>query len=116
MKIITMERKTLDGKSVEYGIEESREDYRDWWCVIETEEEELVYDNFLQFLHGDDVGDRYSKAYTALWNDMIKHAGIPLGLKWGDDDLYGYILPNEVEPEVGGKYKDTDGDIWERVE
>ena len=106
-----MQRLTMDGKPVEYGLDENGEDYTDWFCVIETKEEELVYDKFintkkLEFLH----------AYTTLWNDMVKHAGIPQGLAWGDDDVYGYIRPDEAEPEILEKYTDADGDVWLRKE
>ena len=116
MKIIEMERRTMDGKPVEYGIDENGEDYRDWWCVIETKEDEVVYDNFLEFLHGDDVGDKYSKAYISLWNTLVKHAGQGLGVSWGDDDMYGYIRPDEVAPEIGEEFIDGDGDVWVRTE
>ncbi len=102
MKIIEMERRTLDGKPVEYGIDENGEDYRDWWCVIETKEEEMVYDEYLE--HPDQ--------YEFLWNAMVKHAGLGYGVKWGDDDMYGYIRPDEVAPEIGEEYIDADGDKW----
>ena len=112
MKVITMQRLTLDGKPVTYNTAtENGEDYQDWWCVIETKEEELVYDKFiettkLEFLH----------AYTYLWNAMVKHAGEGMGVAWGDDDIYGYISPNEKVPEVKENFKDGEGDIWVRIQ
>ena len=113
MRIITMERKTLDGKPVEYGVGENGNDYRDWWCVIETEEEEMVYGLFLE-QKGDEEPNYYN--IVVLWNDMLKHAGLGVGLSWGDDDIYGYIRPDEMPPEVGDEYVDGDNDTWLRVE
>ena len=114
MKIITMERKTMDGKPVEYNpIYENGEDFRDWWCVIETEEEDMVYGLFLEQI-GEKEPDHY--VIIPLWNDMVKHAGLGTGLSWGDDDVYGYLHPDEMPPEVGDEYTDGDGDTWVRVE
>lgn len=105
MKIITMQRLTMDGMPVVYDTgNENGEDYEDWWCVIETPEEEMVYDEYLE--HPDQ--------YEFLWNAMVKHAGLGVGLSWGDDDLYGYIRPDETIPKIRGTYKDSDGDIWVR--
>lgn len=106
MKIITMECRTVDGAPVEYGIGENGEDYRDWWCVIETEEEKLVYDLMLQ---------NGNKEYRRLWNYMVINAGKPQGLAWGDDDVYGYILPHEACPEIGEEFIDGDNDKWVRI-
>lgn len=102
MKIIEMERRTLDGKLVEYGIGENGDDYQDWWCVIETPEEELIYDEFLE----------HPEKYEFLWNAMVKHAGLNEGVKWGDDDIYGYIRPNEDCPDIDETFVDGDGDEW----
>lgn len=77
----------------------------DWWCKIETKEEEMVYDEFIE----------YPDKYEALWNSMVKHAGLPYGVKWGDDDIYGYLLSDEDMPDLNEKYKDTDGDVWKRI-
>lgn len=106
MLIITMECKTTDGKPVVYGVDESGEDYRNWWCKIETKEEEMVYDEYLE--HPDQ--------YEFLWNAMVKHAGLGEGVSWGDDDMYGYIRSDEDCPDIGEKFVDGDGDIWVRVE
>lgn len=107
MKIITLQRLTMDGEPVEYNTgDENGEDYEDWFCVIETPEEELVYDEFLE--HPDQ--------YEFLWNAMVKHAGLGVGLSWGDDDLYAYIRPDESYPEILEKYTDPDGDVWLRKE
>lgn len=113
MRIVEMERKTMDGKPVEYDtLKENGEDYRDWWCVIETKEEELFYDKYVcgnKGLAGETNAER-------IWNDMVKHAGQGMGVSWGDDDMYGYVRPDEVAPEVGEEYIDGDNDIWVRVE
>lgn len=118
MKIIEMRRKTLDGESVEYdALEENGEDYQDWWCVIETKEEELVYDKAFREPFNP-AGARKSLVkgtYIDLWNDMVKHAGRDMGVSWGDDDMYGYISPDEVAPEVGEDFIDGDGDTWVRL-
>ncbi len=106
MKIIEMERRTMDGDPVVYDtLNECAGEYRDWWCVIETKEEEIVYDEFVE--HPDQ--------YEFLWNAMVKHAGLYEGVKWGDDDMYGYIRPDEVAPEVGEDFIDGDGDKWVRI-
>lgn len=107
-----MERKTLDSQPVEYGVGENGNDYRDWWCVIETKEEEMVYDFFLEQL----CDQPEHTIIVKLWNDMVKHAGLGMGVKWGDDDMYGYIRPDEMPPEVGDEYTDGDNDKWVRVE
>lgn len=103
MRIITMQRLTLDGKPV-YPEEAPAQD---WWCVIETEEEKLVYE--LAFDKGNEECQR-------VWNEMIKHAGQDMGVSWGDDDVYGYISPNEHVPEIKENFKDGEGDIWVRVQ
>lgn len=106
MKIIEMERKTMDGKPVEYNpVYENGEDFRDWWCVIETEEEEMVYEDYLEHPFEDH-----------LWNKMINHAGGLKNLCWGEDDIYGYFHPHEKYPEIGEEHTDADGDRWGRVE
>lgn len=108
MKVIEMERLTLDGKPVVYDLEkENGDEYRDWWCVIETKEEELVYDLMVK---------NEDKEYQRLWNYMVNHAGEGMGVSWGDDDIYGYIRPDETEPEILEKYTDADGDVWLRKE
>ena len=111
MKIITMQRLTLDGEPTTYNTAtENGEDHRDWWGVIETEEEEMVHDDFVKHL-GEYDGD----CRDILWNKMVIHAGRDMGLAWGDDDVYGYISPNEKVPEVKENFRDGDGDIWVRV-
>ena len=112
MRVVEMERKTLDGKPVEQDtLKENTEDYRDWWCVIETKEEEMIYDDFVEHL-GEYSGD----CRDILWNKLVVHAGQGMGVKWGDDDMYGYISPDEVAPEVGDDFIDGDGDTWVVVE
>lgn len=111
MRIITMQRLTLDGKPATYDTAtENGEDYREWWCVIETQEEEMVYDLFTT-----GIGKQYN-SIEKLWNNMVKHAGQGMGLAWGDDDLYGYIRPSEHAPEIKENFKDGDGDIWVRIQ
>lgn len=112
MRIIEMERRTMDGKPVEYNpMYENGEDFRDWWCVIETKEEEMVYDDFLEHL-----GQYNGNPRDLLWNKMVIYAGQGMGVSWGDDDMYGYIRPDEVAPEIGEEYTDGDNDVWGRIE
>ena len=108
MRIITMQRLTLDGKPVypDAPIE------KDWWCVIETEEEELFYDKYVANSKGVAEGTNAEH----IWNEMIKHAGQDMGLAWGDDDVYGYISPNEHVPDIKENFKDGEGDIWVRLQ
>ncbi len=109
MKIIEMERRTMDGKPVEYNpVYENGEDFRDWWCVIETKEEEMVYNFFLEQL----CDQPEHTIIVKLWNDMVKHAGQGMGVCWGDDDMYGYIRPDEVAPLPTEPFIDGDGDEW----
>lgn len=112
MRIIEMERRTMDGEPVERNpVYENGEDIREWWCVIETKEEEMVYDDFIKYL-GQYSGDPRG----LLWNKMIIHAGQGMGVEWGDDDIYGYIRPDEDCPDIMEEFVDGDGDIWVRVE
>lgn len=98
-----MERKTMDGEPVG----EHPEYYpRDWWCVIETKEEELLYDKTWNLSECD---------YIPLWNELVKYAGQGMGVSWGDDDMFGYIRPDEDCPEVGEEFIDGDGDSWVRT-
>lgn len=108
MKIITLERKTIDGKPVVYGVGENGDDYRDWWCVIETKAEEEIYDRAF--------GWDNSASYIPVWNDLVKKAGEPFGLAWGDDDIYGYLRPDEDCPDIKEEFIDGEGDTWVRVE
>lgn len=112
MKIILMQRLTLDGESVVYDAgNENGDDYEDYWCVIETPEEEMIYDDFVKHL-GEYSGD----CRDILWNKLVIHAGQGMGIAWGDDDMYGYIRPAEDVPEILEKYVDSDGDTWLRKE
>ena len=111
MKIITMEQIVQDGEPIEYDdFEEVGEDHRDWFCVIETLEEKMVYDQFVREVSSNIQDERLMR----LWNDMVKHAGREEGLGWGDDDIYAYIMPNETMPKVGDHYK-LDDDEWVRI-
>ena len=103
MRIIEMERLTMDGQP-HY---EDEGNTRDWWCVIETKEEELVYEKML--------AEESGGALEKLWDEMIIHAGQGMGLHWGEDDIYGYFRPDDTCPEVGEEYEDGDGDKWKRV-
>ena len=105
MKIITMCKLIEDGEPLATD-DYTQPDPRDWFCVIETKEEEMVYDEYLE--HPDQ--------YEFLWNAMVKHAGLGMGVSWGDDDMYGYIRPDEVAPEIGEEYTDGDNDVWVRTE
>lgn len=106
MKIIEMQRLTDNGQPVY----EEEGNTRDWWCVIETKEEELIYEDFLKHL-GEYSGDMRD----ILWNKLVIHAGQGMGVAWGDDDMYGYIRPDEEVPEVGEETIDGSGDTWKRV-
>ena len=100
MIVFEMKAITRDGQPVY----EEEGNTTDWWCKIETEEELIVYDDFLKHPFQDH-----------LWNKMVKHAGIPFGVSWGDDDMYGYMLPDSDMPEYGEEYKDGENDIWKRI-
>ena len=106
MKIITLKKLTENGEPL-VDDELTQCDPSDWFCVIETEEEELVYD--LAYGNG-------SKDVQRLWNYMVIHAGQGFGLSWGDDDVWGYFMPDEAVPEVGEEWTDSDNDKWIRVE
>lgn len=106
MKIITMKRLTEGGEPL-VDDELTQCDPNDWFCVVETKEEELVYD----LAHGDG-----SKDVQRLWNYMVIHAGEPQGLAWGDDDVWGYFMPDETVPEVGEEWTDGDNERWLRME
>lgn len=109
MIIMTLKRMTMDGEPLDPDYDE---DPNDWWCKIETKEEELFYDRYVcgnKGLAGETVAEH-------IWNEMVKHAGQGMGLAWGDDDIYGYIRPDETEPEVGEEWTDSDGDKWLRME
>lgn len=110
MKIIAMERETMDGDPVEYELDRNGDDCREWWCVIETKEEEAMYEEFLNHL-GEYSGDPRG----IQWNKMMIEAGWELGVSWGDDDVYGYIHHDEDAPKVGEEMVDSDGDKWVRV-
>ena len=107
MRIITMKRLTEGGEPL-VDDELTQCDPNDWFCVIETKEEELVYDK----AHTEGEYAIYEK----IWDSMVIHAGIPQGLAWGEDDIYGYFTPDEVVPEVGEEWTDGDNDKWVRVE
>lgn len=101
-------------KVVEDGVplkeEDGDVDPRDWFCVIETKEEELFYDKYV-------AGNKGLAGETNaehIWNELVKHAGQGMGLAWGDDDIYAYIRPDEAVPEMGETYK-LDNDTWYRV-
>ena len=108
MRIIEMLRKTDNGKPMEYN--ENDCDPHDFWCVIETKEEEMLYDDFVEHL-GEYSGD----CRDILWNKLVIHAGQGQGVNWGDDDMYGYLRPDEDVPEVGEEMTDNEGDIWLRT-
>lgn len=105
MKIITMKRLTIDGKPLNQDYDA---DPKDWWCVIETKTEEDIYDRAF--------GWDNSASYIPVWDELVKKAGEPFGIARGDDDIYGYIRPDEDCPDVGEKFTDGEGDEWIRVE
>lgn len=111
MKIITLKRLT-ENKEPLVDEDYTQCDPNDWFCVIETKEEELFYDKYVcgnKGLAGETNAEH-------IWNDMVKHAGQGMGVSWGDDDMYGYFRPDEAEPEVGEEWVDWDGDKWRRME
>ena len=111
MKIITLKRLT-ENKEPLVDEDYTQCDPDDWFCVIETKEEELFYDKYVcgnKGLAGETNAEH-------IWNEMVKHAGQGMGVSWGDDDMYGYFRPNEAVPEVGGEWVDLDGDKWIRME
>lgn len=115
MKIITMKRLTMDGEPLDPDYDE---DPNDWFCVIETPEEEMVYDKAFHKPFNPESATKslMQGTYIDLWNAMVKHAGQGMGVSWGDDDMYGYIRPDEVAPEIGEEYTDGDNDVWVRTE
>lgn len=117
MKIITMKRLTEGGEPlVDDGFTQC--DPNDWFGVIETKEEEIVYDKaFGEPFNPESAKQSLAKGlYIGLWNELVKHAGVPQGLAWGDDDVYGYFRPDETVPEVGEEWVDGDNDRWVRTE
>ncbi len=102
-------------KLIEDGEPLATDDYtqpdpRDWFCVIETKEEEMFYDKYV----ANNKGLAGETNAEHIWNEMVKHAGQTEGLAWGDDDIYAYIRPDEAVPELGETYK-IDNDTWYRV-
>ena len=116
MRIITMKRLTENKEPL------VDDDYtqcvpNDWFCVIETKEEELVYDKAFNKPFNPESATKslVQGTYIDLWNDMVKHAGQGMGVSWGDDDIYGYFRPDEAVPEMGEEWTDGDNDKWVRV-
>lgn len=106
MKIIELCRLTEDGEDLR-DDDYNGPDPHDWWGVIETEEEKIMFEE--AWLDNDEL-------LIPLWNKMVNNAGRDMGLHWGDDDVYGYIMPSEKCPEVGEEYTDNGGDKWVRTE
>ena len=107
MRIIEMKRKTENGEVLPDNPEYNP---HDWWCVIETEEEVKAFEDFVKHL-GEYGGDMRE----IEWNKRMIEAGKDFGLYWGDDDVYGYLMPDEDYPEVGEEMIDSDGDTWVRT-
>lgn len=119
MKIITLKRMTMDGAPIYVDpLNECSEDPNDWWAVIETKEEEALYEMAIGSRKPIRVSEENMPMDKLMnvWNDLVCFAGAPQGLAWGDDDVYGYIRPDETEPEIGEEWTDGDGDRWIRVE
>ncbi len=106
MKIIEMQRLTDNGQPVY----EEEGNTRDWWGVMETKAEQMVYEDFVEHL-GKYGGDMRN----VLWNRILVEAGRDIGVCWGDDDIYGYSEYGQDVPEVGGEMIDSDGDKWVRT-
>lgn len=116
MKVITMLRLTLDGEPLH--ATDSDPDPRDWWGVIETKEEEALYEMAMGCRKPLRVSEEKISIDTlkAVWDDLLCFAGVGQGVAWGDDDMYGYIRPDETVPEIGEEFIDGDGDKWKRME
>lgn len=108
MRIITMRQLTESGQKIDPRYES---DHDDWFCVIETKEEEIVYEDFLK-----NLGEYDGDCRDILWNKLVIYAGQGMGVSWGDDDMYGYIRPDEGVPDIGEEWEDWDGDKWVRIE
>lgn len=109
MRIITLKRLTINGNPIlEDDVNEGTEDPNDWWCVMETKTEETLYDKVW--------GTDNDGSLIPMWNNLVNDAGVGFGLFWGDDDIYGYIRPDEDVPDIGEEFVDSDGDRWIRVE
>lgn len=111
MKIIEMSRFTAKGEPICIDpINDCYEDVHDWWCVLETKEEAEALADFEKHL-GEYDGDMRD----VEWNKRMIEAGKDFGLCWGDDDVYGYLMPDEYHPKIGEETIDSDGDTWIRT-
>ena len=99
MKIIELERQTMDGEPV-YKEEAP---IRDYWCVLETEAEEQLYE---------ETWNSNETDLIPTWNKLINKAGADYNLCWGDDEIYGYVHVNETAPMPTEPFIDGDGDKW----
>ncbi len=106
MKIIEMCRTTENGEK----LVDPECDPHDWWGVMETKAEQLVYEDFVEHL-GKYGGDMRN----VLWNKILIEAGKDMGVCWGDDDMYGYLEYGQDVPEIGEETMDSDGDMWVRT-
>lgn len=104
MKVIEMERRTMSGEPVEYNpVYENGEDFREYWCVIETDTEEKLYE---------ETWNSNETDLIPTWNKLVNEAGQQYNLCWGDDEIYGYIHAGEDKPMPTEPYIDGDGDEW----
>ena len=109
MKIVTLKRLTMDGEPL-VDDKFTQCDPSDWWCVIETQEEEDAYNDFV-----DHLGEYSGDPREISWNKRVIEAGRDKGVSWGDDDMYGYVHPNETVPMPTEPFIDGDGDEWVMV-
>ena len=108
MKIIEMERMTLSGEPVEYNpVYENGEDFREYWCVLENETEEKLYE---------ETWNSNDTDLIPTWNKMINEAGRQYNLCWGDDEIYGYVHTSETAPMPTEPFIDGDGDEWRVIQ
>ena len=107
MKIIEMERITMDGEPLVYDtLNECAGEYRDYWCVLENETEEKLYE---------ETWNSNETDLIPTWNKLVNEAGKDYNLCWGDDELYGYVHYGETKPIAGETFVDGDGDEWKLV-
>lgn len=115
MKIIEM-KKIIDNGEPLADDDYTACDPNDWFCVIETAEEEALYEMAM----GDRKPLRMAEedmpidVLKTVWDDLVCFAGAYEGVSWGDDDIYYYFRHDEKIPELGETFE-LDGDTWYRV-
>lgn len=113
MIVFQMKMLTKDGQA----LNTDEYDTLGLWCKVETEEEWLVYDKTFHkpFNPASATKSLVQGIYIDLWNEMVKHAGAPYLVNLGDEDIYGYLSPDEDMPDLNEKYRDADDNDWVRI-